>query len=99
MSVVFFVEGDVCGSEEGLAGLLDVLDVGYLEEALGRVVQEPCQVGGFVRPFACEDAGGLIVVAQLKGVLIRAGPVGPVRRDQQLPKPDVKILEAEAMAQ
>ena len=89
----------MCGSEEGLAGLLNVLDAGDLEQALGGVVEEPCQLGGFVGPLACEDAGGLIVVAQLKGVLIVAGSVGPVRRKQQLPKPDVKILEAEAIAQ
>ena len=57
----------MCGSEEGLAGFLDVLDVGDFEEAFGRVVEEPGQLGGNVGPFVCEDAGGLIIVAQLEG--------------------------------
>ena len=86
----------MCGSEEGLAGLLDVLDVGDFEEAFGCVVEEPGQLGGFVGPFANKDAGGLIVVAQFEGVLIVAGSVGLVRCDQHVPISDTKVLETKA---
>lgn len=99
LALVVVPVGDVCGSEESLTGFFFALDACDLEEMLGRVVQEPCQVGGFARPFACEHTGGLIVVTQLKGVLIGAGPAGPVRRDQQLPKPDAQWLEVEAPSQ
>ena len=99
LALVVVSVGDMRGSEESLTGFFFALDACDLEEALGRVVQEPCQVGGFVRPFACEDTGGLIVVTQLKGVLIGAGPVGPVWCDQKLTKTDAQWLEVEAIAQ
>lgn len=62
LALVVVSVGDMRGSEESLTGFFFALDACDLEEALGRVVQEPCQVGGFVRPFACEDTGGLIVM-------------------------------------
>lgn len=46
LALVVVPVGDVCGSEESLTGFFFALDACDLEEALGRVVEEPCQVGG-----------------------------------------------------
>ena len=45
LALVVVPVGDMRGSEKRLAGFLVVLDVGDLEEVLGRVVQEPGEIG------------------------------------------------------
>lgn len=66
-------EGDAGHAEQGLADFFGAFDVGDLEEPFGRVIEEPGQRGGFGRILPREDAGGLVVVAQLDGVVGRAG--------------------------
>lgn len=92
-------EGDAGHAEQGLVDFFGASDVGDLEEPFGRVVEEPGQRGGFGRILPHEDAGGLVVVAQLDGVVGRAGKVRPMGCDEQLLESDSELFEASVPAQ